>query len=346
MSSKRICVQKFLPVHSEELSQIHQASSTEIHNRLAAAFYSRKVWPDKTTIYVTFTNSNPIIPRTPLSSMNTINGPIDPLQQYFFDNPSTSLTKGVEKIVSERLQPLINLKFVWGPPPEGDNNHIIVSFDPDGGSWSLVGTDCTHNDKGKPTMNMGWFDVATVMHEFGHALGLVHEHQNPYGETIKWDEKAVYEWALQTQGWDKETTQINILNKYSNDQINGSRFDPLSIMEYFFPASLTTNGKGTNQNLRLSGDDVLWLANTYKGGAMTAQEYYSTIYKSSLDSAIDRSVKMVKGKGSAGSMVKGKGSGGSMGWEFWVVVVGVVIILALVVALVVLKIRMRKHVVN
>ena len=28
-------------------------------------------------------------------------------------------------------------------------------------------------------MNFSWFDVPTVLHEFGHALGLVHEHFQP-----------------------------------------------------------------------------------------------------------------------------------------------------------------------
>ena len=49
-------------------------------------------------------------------------------------------------------------------------------------------------------MNYGWFDSETtddeyrrvVLHEFGHALGLAHEHQSP-GVAIPWNEQKVYD---------------------------------------------------------------------------------------------------------------------------------------------------------
>ena len=67
------------------------------------------------------------------------------------------------------------------------------------GSWSMIGTTCRQEkDITKPTMNYGWLDANTaddevrrvVLHEFGHALGLIHEHQNPAGG-IKWNKRAV-----------------------------------------------------------------------------------------------------------------------------------------------------------
>ena len=47
-------------------------------------------------------------------------------------------------------------------------------------------------------MNYGWLTPDSdddelrrvVLHEFGHALGLIHEHQNPEGG-IEWNEPAV-----------------------------------------------------------------------------------------------------------------------------------------------------------
>ena len=120
-----------------------------------------------------------------------------------------------------------------------------------------------HENMGKKTLNYGWIDAKTISHEVGHVLSMIHEHQNPNGQTISWNEDIVYKWAETTQGWDKETTVHNIIVKYKVDEINGSDFDPMSIMLYFFPGDLTTNNKGTHQNLRLSAYDVEYLNSVY-----------------------------------------------------------------------------------
>jgi hypothetical protein len=41
------------------------------------------------------------------------------------------------------------------------------------------------------TMNLGFFDKATVLHEFGHAIGLIHEHQSPFKGGFEWDKDEV-----------------------------------------------------------------------------------------------------------------------------------------------------------
>jgi hypothetical protein len=45
------------------------------------------------------------------------------------------------------------------------------------------------------------------------------------------------------------------LNKYRQDQIRSTAFDPSSIMLYAFPARWTLNGVGTNENNSLSATD-------------------------------------------------------------------------------------------
>ena len=109
-------------------------------------------------------------------------------------------------------------------------------------------------------MNLGFLDGGTAAHEFGHAIGLAHEHQNPAGG-IQWNEQIVIrEMAKSPNLWDEQTTRHNILRKYSADQLNGTAFDPESIMLYFFPSSWTLNGIGTKANDVLSRIDKDFIA--------------------------------------------------------------------------------------
>ena len=121
---------------------------------------------------------------------------------------------------------------------------------------------------------------------------MIHEHQNPRGETIKWDTNKLYSWTLTTQGWDKEKTKVNIIDKYNIDNINGSDYDPLSIMLYFFPANLTTNNKGSYQNLRLSGLDVIWINKMYPTTQTDVpSQFYEKVYNENINTSISKSKK-------------------------------------------------------
>lgn len=274
LNNLRICVQKFLPEHRHIIDQVYNS------NKVAAAFYKNKLWAPQSEIFIVFLDDGKNIPR------NTVSGDVDPLQTYFEKNQNITIPEAVKKIVMERIQPLVNLKFTFIEKSEiADKKNVVkISFDPDGGAWSLVGKDAI-NQKG-PTMNLGWFDVSTVLHEFGHVLGMIHEHQSPLGKSIDWNQNEVFKWARETQGWNEEETKKNILDKYNKNMINGSDFDPLSVMLYFFPAKLTMNHRGTKQNLRLSADDVIWIEKTYPGGSMSAKEYYPKVYGISLDKAL------------------------------------------------------------
>ena len=142
-----------------------------------------------------------------------------------------------------------NLKFDFN---NAANAEIRIAFDSSDGAWSYVGTDCRSIPVNQPTMNLGFLDGGTTAHEFGHAIGLAHEHQNPRGG-IQWNEQVVIqELAKSPNFWDEETARHNVIRKYSIDQINGTDFDPDSIMLYFFPASWTLNGIATKANEVLS----------------------------------------------------------------------------------------------
>ncbi len=164
-----------------------------------------------------------------------------------------------------------NLRFEFGDWPDAE---IRISFDPDDGAWSYIGTDCRSIPFNEPTMNLGFMDGGTTAHEFGHAIGLAHEHQNPAGG-IQWNEAVVIrECARSPNFWDEATTRHNVLQKYGIDQINGTAFDPDSIMLYFFPAEWTLNGIATRQNDVLSALDKQFVAGAkmYPHGAPSVAE--------------------------------------------------------------------------
>lgn len=150
-----------------------------------------------------------------------------------------------------------NLEFVFDDSPDAE---IRIAFDDRDGAWSYIGTDATSIPRNQPTMNLGFLDGGTAAHEFGHAIGLAHEHQNPAGG-IEWNEDVVIrDLAGPPNFWDEATVRHNVLNKYSVDQVRGTEFDPHSIMLYFFPDSWVRNGPGTRANEVLSDLDKAFIA--------------------------------------------------------------------------------------
>ncbi|MBL8176644.1 MAG: pre-peptidase C-terminal domain-containing protein [Bryobacterales bacterium] len=150
-----------------------------------------------------------------------------------------------------------NLKFEFGTDP---NSEIRIAFDRNDGAWSYVGTEAREIPVNRPTMNLGFLDGGTAAHEFGHAIGLAHEHQNPAGG-IEWNEAEVIRaLAGPPNFWDEATARHNVLHKYLANQINGTTFDPDSIMLYFFPKEWTLNGVETKANEILSAMDKAFVA--------------------------------------------------------------------------------------
>lgn len=139
------------------------------------------------------------------------------------------------------------------------------------GSWSAVGTTCLQIPRGQPTMNFGWLTPTSaqdelsrvVLHEFGHALGLVHEHQNPAGG-IRWNKAAVYQdLSGPPNHWDQATIDRNIFETADKRESNYTQVDPLSIMMYPIPARWTTDGFSAGLNQTLSATDSAFIKEEY-----------------------------------------------------------------------------------
>ena len=70
-------------------------------------------------------------------------------------------------------------------------SNIRIWYNSEEGAWSYVGTDCTDIPLNEMTMNLGFIDRGTILHKFGHAIGLIHEHQSPGEGGFEWNKARV-----------------------------------------------------------------------------------------------------------------------------------------------------------
>jgi serralysin len=161
-----------------------------------------------------------------------------------------------------------NVKFQYVSASQSADIKIAFTS---GGSWSYIGTDCKLIGQSSASMNYGWFTNSTsdtefrrvIVHEFGHALGMIHEHQHPLA-SIPWDKPKVYAYyGGPPNNWSKAQVDSNLFARYSQSSTNFSGYDRLSIMHYSIPASLTTNGFSVGSNTDLSSTDKSFIRSIY-----------------------------------------------------------------------------------
>jgi hypothetical protein len=168
--------------------------------------------------------------------------------------------------VAKQWSQFADMKFNFGNDPLAE---IRISFAEQGRSWSHTGTEALEIERDKPTMNFGWLtpdstddDYSVVLHEFGHALGCVHEHQSPAGD-IQWNKPVVYDYYAEL-GWSPQMVDENVFARYSGTRTQYSQFDTKSIMLYPVPKAHTLNGFEVGWNTTLSDTDKTFMANTYQ----------------------------------------------------------------------------------
>jgi Astacin (Peptidase family M12A) len=166
---------------------------------------------------------------------------------------------------------------------------IKVDFIDNKGWWSAYGTIARQRD---PSMNLQFFGVDTprfsngqpapelemrriILHEFGHALGMMHEHQSPAAECdseINWD--AAYQMGTKL-GWDKEMVHAQMRQLTNLEEFNVTAVDRKSIMHYSLAPDLFKLGRSSKcwvpDNNDLSEQDRRFMASIYpRDGAPVA----------------------------------------------------------------------------
>jgi hypothetical protein len=179
---------------------------------------------------------------------------------------------------------------------------IRIAFD-EAGYWSWIGAqsiDKAIAGPNQPSMNFEQFAVSlpnnwqgVVLHEFGHAIGFEHEHQNPAADCpqqFRWNDDPGYIKTTDIYGqfvqdgagrrpgiytvlegppnsWSQDQIDFNMKSLPATLDLRYSGFDPTSVMMYSFADWMFVNGPQsscyTKENLMLSTQDLKAVVETY-----------------------------------------------------------------------------------
>jgi hypothetical protein len=177
-----------------------------------------------------------------------------------------SLKQKVKQFAREWVAPgMANLRF--GFIEDTNDTMVRITFRARGNS-SLIGKDCLRNtDPTLPTMGFNLQATSSddeirrrVLHEFGHVLGMIHEHQIPENG-IEWNRDQVI--ADLSGNWSVDLIEENIFNVNSVSETNFTDFDRSSIMVYPLPANWTTNMGVIDWTRELSVKDKNFIRQQY-----------------------------------------------------------------------------------
>ena len=176
--------------------------------------------------------------------------------------------------LGDRLEFRFNQGF-WSNPADFP---IRVHFHDGDTSTSEIGTDALKAPADKPTMMLSRLSSApdareiaealgAYTHEFGHVLGLHHEHQGSNG-TLSWNEEKIQsDLAHEGIDWSLDDIRNNLTMSYPKSacptETGYHGFDADSIMIYPLDPNWTQQHFGSHRNLRISRRDRACMAYVY-----------------------------------------------------------------------------------
>lgn len=244
-------------VHACLTKNIKIATTNGNESAQRAAFLNNVTWPDNYVIKIGFF-------KEPFQFEGKTEDP-----KY-----TPAKAKFVQETVEKYFGPLVNIKFEWDVDLK--NSDCRIMFVPERGSWSSLGTQSTDVPKNEPTMNLGWIDDdedydnivfkgtgIVVLHEFGHLLGMIHEHSR-IDATFEWNKEVVYkQLGGPPNNWSKQDCDEQIFQAYKKSEFNGSDYDKYSMMHYFFPSNYFTKDPNLEKITKMSDIDKEWLSKKY-----------------------------------------------------------------------------------
>ncbi|KAK8123190.1 hypothetical protein PG984_011860 [Apiospora sp. TS-2023a] len=200
--------------------------------------------------------------------------PLPPKRRVFcyhrirFLNGSRAEREFVKAVVKKHINSLsVPIRFVFMPDSYRGPSTVRINFVDSGASFSRLGL-CNVNPWGaEPTMtlNMLWPPEPAelerdVLHEFGHALGLQHQHQHPDCR-LKWNRSEL----KRRHGCDDSVLQTDIYDKFPCPF--STAYDPDSVMHYQVAVG-DAHGltEPINPEIRFSPGDELRIRLMYESG--------------------------------------------------------------------------------
>lgn len=179
-----------------------------------------------------------------ISSVKWVNETV--LHYYFFDTPLFGAGNDQKDMVRRAFEIWKDVGIGVSFKEVTDINaaEVRIGFLAGDGYWSGIGTAILNRGQHERTMNFGQDltqdprGVDVAVHEIGHTLGFPHEHQNPIAGIV-WNEQAVIDYfSGPPNNWTLEEINTNVLGKLPASLVEGSQWDPNSIMHYAFDAGL------------------------------------------------------------------------------------------------------------
>ena len=242
-------------------------TADELAVKVVSALYRWQIEPSTATPLAPMPAAEPSGPAKVHEGYNLLWVPGSRLRVRFLNGPSL-LPRRVSR-VAQIWSAYANISF---EPSDDRAAEVRVSSNEGQGSWSYEGTTCLTVDPKEQTVNFGCLRVdsaideieSVVLHEFGHVIGLAHEHNNP-DAALAWEKETVYE---QMGGppnfWSKAQVDNLIFSTCPRNRFPSIKpFDPHSIMAFPVPGEFTEDGFSIGRNVMISAGDREFVSRLY-----------------------------------------------------------------------------------